>query len=372
MGHFEFFSAHSKSVIKLRDMSEKKRTDFDRVAALSLSAPKIMRSVNLLTTALLFALLAACSDSNRPPVAAITADTAPTTVAPAQNSVPAPRVVLIMKTLTNPFFVEMEQGARKAQKEVPVDLQVKTATQETSIEQQIQLVEREIQSDAKAIVIAPGDSTRLVPVLKKAQDMGIHIVNLDNRLSAEAMAAVAMKPVPFISVNNEEGAYRVAKFLADQVHAPTEVAIIEGIRNANNAQQRKSGAERAFKENPKLRIVASETANWKIDEAYEVAQRIFKTHPDIGVVFCANDMMAIGAMKYLQESGKTSVLVAGFDALEEAKIAIRAGQLSATVDQQAGQQGYLGVMTALQLLQGKPQPLELEIEARLVTAKTLQ
>ena len=115
-----------------------------------------------------------------------------------------------MKTLTNPFFVEMEQGARRAQKEAHVDLQVKTATQETSIEQQIQLVEQEIQSNTKAIVIAPGDSMRLVPVLKKAQDAGIQIVNIDNRLSAQAMTAVAMRPVPFISVNNEKGAYQVA------------------------------------------------------------------------------------------------------------------------------------------------------------------
>ena len=148
-----------------------------------------------------------------------------------------------------------------------------------------------------------------------------------------------MQPVALISVNNEAGAYQSAQFVARQVQQPTQVAIIEGIRSANNAQQRKQGAERAFKENPFLTLVATETANWKIDEAYGVAQQIFKSHPDIGVVFCANDMMAIGVIKYLQEAGKTKVLVASFDALEEAKTAIRAGHLSSTVDQQAAEQG---------------------------------
>ena len=331
-----------------------------------------MRTAGFLTLGALLALLAACSDSSRPPVAAITTQAAPAAAVPAQTSTPAPRVVLIMKTLTNPFFVDMEQGARRAEKEVAVDLRVKTATQETSIEQQIQLVEQEIQAQVQAIVIAPGDSTRLVPVLKKAQDAGIHIVNLDNRLSAEAMAAVGMRPVPFISVNNEEGAYQSTKFVADQVRQPTQVAIIEGIRSANNAQQRKRGAERAFQENPHLQLVASETANWKIDEGYEVAQRLFKAHPQIGVLFCANDMMAIGAIKYLQEAGKTKVLVAGFDALQEAKTAIRLGQLSATVDQQAAQQGYQGVMAALQLLKNESPPLELEVQVRLITAASLR
>ncbi len=328
-----------------------------------------MRIASLLATAALV-LLSACTDTNHAPVAAITTATTPEQAAP--TVAPAPRVTLIMKTLTNPFFIEMEQGARRAQLDSRVDLQVKTATQEASVDQQIRLVEQEIQAKTQAIVIAPGDSTRLVPVLKKAQDAGIHIVNIDNQLSPEVMVGVGMKPVPFISVDNEQGAYRVAQYLAAQVKRPTEAAIIEGIRSANNAQARKRGAERAFHENPQLRLVATETANWKIDEAYELAKRLFKDHPRLGVVFCANDMMAIGVLKHLQETGNTRVLVVGFDALSEAKTAIRAGQLLATVDQQAAQQGYLGVMTAWQLLQGRPQSLALEVDAQLVTAQTLK
>ena len=46
-------------------------------------------------------------------------------------------------------------------------------------------------------------------------------------------------------------------------------------------------------------IVALETAHWKIDEAYDVTKALFSHNPDIGAIFCANDMMAFGAMKYL-------------------------------------------------------------------------
>jgi len=314
--------------------------------------------------------LVSCGDSRPPAVASVT-------TVPVQSKVvgkPASdvRVALIMKTLTNPFFVEMEKGARRAQEESGIDLKVQTATQETSIEQQIQLVEQEIAAKAKAIVIAPGDSARLVPVLKKAQDAGIHVVNIDNRLNAQAMQAVDMKPVPFISVDNEAGAYKAAKFVADKIVKPTEVAILEGIRTADNAQQRRAGAERAFKGNPHLKIVAQETAHWKIDEAYELIQRMFKAHPNIGVVFCANDMMAIGVVKFLQESGKREVLVAGFDALDEAKTAIRAGQLAVTIDQQASEQGYRGVVTALQMLRGEAVPMEVSVDTALVTAQSLK
>ncbi len=311
-----------------------------------------------------------CGDPKNDAVNAVTSNTSATQAPVAAAS--QVRVALIMKTLTNPFFVEMERGARRAQRETPIDLQVKTATQETSIEQQIQLVDNEIKAHSKAIVIAPGDSSRLVPILKRAQDAGIQIVNIDNRLSAAALSAAGMKPVPFISVDNEAGAYQAAAHLASLVKKPTQAAMLEGIRSADNAQQRKLGAERGFRTNPNIKLVASETANWKIDEAYAVTARLFKEYPDIGVLFCANDMMAIGAMKYLQETGRRRVLVAGFDALAEAKTAIRAQQLVVTVDQQAAEQGYLGIKTAMQMLAGQTVPMELQVEAKLVTETSLK
>ncbi|MFA6122091.1 MAG: substrate-binding domain-containing protein [Sideroxydans sp.] len=290
----------------------------------------------------------------------------------ASNQTDRIKVALIMKTLTNPFFVEMEKGARKAQQETGIQLQVLTASQETSIGQQIQLVEKQIEEKVDAIVIAPGDSQRLVPVLKKAQDAGIKIVNIDNSLQPEAVEANHLKPVPFISVDNERAAYLSAKYLADTVTQASEAAIIEGIRSADNANQRLRGAERAFKENPKIKLVAKETANWKIDEAYAVAQRVFAEHPKIKLVFCANDIMAIGVIKFLQETQRQDVRVAGFDALDEAKSAIHQGQMLVTIDQQAAQQGYLGVMTALKLLRNEAVPQQLEVEAKAITAKDLK
>ena len=77
---------------------------------------------------------------------------------------------LVMKTLTNPFFVEMEKGARQAEKDFGINLVVRTGAQETSIEQQITIVRDLIKENVDAIVIAPADSSELIPVLKEAQD----------------------------------------------------------------------------------------------------------------------------------------------------------------------------------------------------------
>jgi ribose transport system substrate-binding protein len=283
------------------------------------------------------------------------------TVAPTQT--PAPtitpsvrRIALVMKTLTNPFFLAMEQGARRAEQELGIQLIVQTAAQETSVEQQIIIIESLIEEKVDAIVIAPGDSQALIPVLKKAQDAGIFIVNIDNQLDPIVSQQKGLLNVPFVSVDNVQGAYLATQVLIKDVSEPTEAVILEGIQTAQNAQDRKNGAVKAFEENKNISVVASETANWKIDEAYTVTKSIFTDHPNVKIVFASNDMMALGVIQYLREAKKTDVLVGGYDAIDEALAAIEDGTLFVTVNQQADLQGYTGIQLAVDLLNGKTLP----------------
>jgi ribose transport system substrate-binding protein len=325
-----------------------------------------MHILRLFSSLVLGLGMAACGQSSGPNVSTVAATTQAASV-PAPSTQPVLHIGLVMKTLTNPFFIEMEKGARRAEKELGIALIVKTAAQETSIEQQIQLVNDLIAAKVDAIVIAPGDSQSLVATLKKAVDAGIKIVNIDNRLDPAALKQAGVGEIPVVSVDNDAGAYKAGKLLADMATAPTQAAILEGIRSADNARQRMEGAKRALTENKQIKLVASETANWKIDEAYTVSKTLFENHPKVKLLFAANDMMAMGAIKYLQESGKTDVKVVGYDALAEAVAEIKKGHLSATVDQQAAEQGYQGVALAIRLIKGETVPLVTLIDTRVVT-----
>jgi ribose transport system substrate-binding protein len=293
------------------------------------------------------------------------------TSAPAQPtgapSSPQYQIALVMKTLTNPFFVEMEKGARQAEKELGIDLIVKTTAQETSVDQQITIVEELIREKVDAILIAPADSVQLIPVIKKAQDAGIIIINIDNQLDPQASEKIGLTGVPFISVDNAQGAYLSAKHISDKADGPSQAAILEGIATAKNAQDREKGALRAFAENKNITVVASETANWKIDEAYNVAAKLFTDYPDIKQVFCANDMMAFGVIQYLKQTGKTDVQVAAYDALAEARPMLLDGSLQATIDQQAALQAYTGMQYAMRALKGEQLPQLTLLDVLLVT-----
>lgn len=294
---------------------------------------------------------------------------------PTSQSTPTVKVktiALVMKTLTNPFFVEMEKGARQAERELGIKLIVKAASQETSVEQQIRIIEELVREKVDAIVVAPGDSFELVPVVQKALAAGIVIINIDNRLDPSYIKELKLNPIPFISVDNEKGAYLAAKYMSDQVKVPAQAVILEGIVDAQNAIDRKNGALRAFKENPNITVVASETAHWKIDEARDVTQKILAKWPGLRLIFCANDMMALGALRALEEANNSNVIVGGFDALEEVKPALKADKLLVTIDQQAARQGYLGVQYALRALKGESLPPETFIDVGVVTKDKLK
>ena len=326
-----------------------------------------MKSLRLVFSVLMIMGLGGCGDSGAPSVSTVAKSPAEASkpVAPAKKW----KVALVMKTLTNPFFVEMEKGARRAEQQLGLELIVRTAAQETSIEQQIQIMDDLVATRVDAIVIAPGDSLRLVPSIKKAAAAGIKIVNIDNRLDPAAIEQAGLAPVPFISVDNEKAAYASAKFIADNAKPGTQAAILEGIRSADNARQRMEGAKRAFSENKSIELVASESANWKIDEGYLVTKQIFAKHPQVKLLFAANDMMALGALKYLEENKRAEVKVAAYDALDEAVAEVEAGRLAVTVNQQAAEQGFQGVTLAVRLLKDERVPQITLIDTRLITAK---
>ena len=91
-----------------------------------------------------------------------------------------PRVALIMKSLANEFFINMAAGAEQHQAQNDsYELVVNGIKNESDLAQQVSLVEQMMATQVDIIVIAPADSKGLLPVVKRAIDRGIVVVNID-------------------------------------------------------------------------------------------------------------------------------------------------------------------------------------------------
>ena len=258
-----------------------------------------------------------------------------------------PQIALLMKTLSNEYFISMQQGAEEAAKQQNVDLIVQVAEKEDSTEQLVGLVENMIAKKVDAIIVTPNDSIAFIPAFQKAEKAGIPIIDLDVRLDAEAAKKAGLK-FNYVGVDNFNGGYLEAKNLAEAIGGKGNVAILEGIPGVDNGEQRKGGALKAFAEYPDIKIVASQTANWETEQALNVTTNILTANPNIKAIFAANDNMAIGAVTAVENAGLAGkVLVSGYDGIPLAIEYVKQGKMQNTIDQLPKKQVAVAIEYAL-------------------------
>ena len=283
-----------------------------------------------------------------------------------------PTVALIIKSLANEFFVNMAAGAEQHQLQHTdqYELIVNGLKDESDLTQQVALVEQMMARGVDIIVIAPADSKALVPVLKRAMQSGIVVVNIDNKLDA-AVLADADIAVPFVGPDNREGARIAGEYLAIKLSPGDQVAIIGGIVTAFNAQQRQAGFEDAMFA-AGIEVVGVLAANWEQGQASTIAAALISENPDLKGLLCSNDNMAIGAIAAVRLAGKSEdIHVVGFDNISAARELLINEELLATVDQHGDQLAIYGIEYALQVLRDGTVPEDRKTDVRLITAQDL-
>ncbi|AXK65441.1 sugar ABC transporter substrate-binding protein [Burkholderia anthina] len=267
------------------------------------------------------------------------------------QSAAKPKVALVMKSLANEFFLTMENGAKEYQKHnaSQFDLITNGIKDETDTANQIRIVEQMIVSKVDAIVLAPADSKALVPVVKKAVDAGIIVVNIDNRLDPDVLKSKNLN-VPFVGPDNRKGARKIGDYLAKRLKAGDQVGIVEGVSTTTNAQQRTAGFQDAMKAGG-MKVVSVQSGEWEIDKGNAVASAMLNEYPNLRALLCGNDNMAIGAVSAVRAAGKQGkVFVVGYDNINAIKPMLKDGRVLATADQYAAKQAVFGIDTALKAI----------------------
>jgi ribose transport system substrate-binding protein len=283
-----------------------------------------------------------------------------------------PRVALVMKSLANEFFKTMQDGAEAHQKAHGGDYELISTgiKNETDVAEQISLVEQMAAQHVNAIVIAPADSKALVPACQKAAAAGIVVINIDNKLDADALKDKGAT-IPFVGPNNNKGARLAGDYLAKKLSKGDDVAIIDGQPGAFNATQRHDGFASAMAD-AGINVVTSQSAQWETDKATPLVSSIINAHPEIKAILCANDSMCLGAHTALKDAGKLGqVQLVGFDSIAAVQELVKKGDVLCTVDQHADQIAVNGIEYALEVLKTHARPTDKETPVDLVTAETL-
>jgi ribose transport system substrate-binding protein len=280
----------------------------------------------------------------------------------------APRVAFVMKTLNHPFFLDMQRGAQDAAAAAGVDLVVQAAEREIDVEKQVQIIENLLQTGIRALIVTPSGSREIATAIAKANRANVPVVVVDTRVDPKAAADNNLKLESFIGSDNFEGGKIAGEYLAKITGGKAQVAVLEGIPGHETGDSRLRGFREALAAHPGMKIVASQPANWERDQGFTVFQNMLQAHPDTDALFAASDLMALGALEAIAAAGKSGrIRVVGFDALEDARKAIDAGRMEASVAQSPRDMGRIAVESAAKLLRGETIPADQKVPIALVT-----
>ena len=289
-----------------------------------------------------------------------------------KSAVGGPTVALIMKTLNNPFFIEMQKGAEEAAERLSVNLIVQAAEREVDVEKQMQIIENLIQRKVDVICVSPSGSKEIVPAIVKANKANIPVIIVDTRVDAEALQEAGARIAAFIGSDNVEGGRIAGEYIVKKLGGQGKVAVLEGIPGHETGDARLKGFHQAVDHESGIEIVVSQTANWERDQGFNVFQNILQSNPEVQALFACNDMMALGAIEAIAAARKTGeIIVVGFDAVEDARESIQKGEMEGSIAQYPSAMGKLAVETAVDIINSQTVSEFISTKIELITKEKL-
>ncbi len=168
----------------------------------------------------------------------------------------AAEYAVVLKTLSNPFWVDMKKGIEDEAKTLGVSVDIFASPSEGDFQSQLQLFEDLSNKNYKGIAFAPLSSVNLVMPVARAWKKGIYLVNLDEKIDMDNLKKAGGNVEAFVTTDNVAVGAKGASFIIDKLGAEGgEVAIIEGKAGNASGEARRNGATEAFKKAPKLPVV---------------------------------------------------------------------------------------------------------------------
>ena len=212
---------------------------------------------------------------------------------------------VLVPDIANPFFGGLVHAAEAAAAARGYTVVFSTAELDPALETRAVEVLQDKRIDALLYLGGTDSDNRALRSLAKT---GTPIVALDEALPTIPRGA------SLVTVDNEEGGRLAAQHLLGIGH--TELGVVTGPRGLPTARDRLEGfAKAAASDRPHRRRIRYADA-YTLDGGRAAALDLLEREPEITALFCANDLMALGAIDAARSLGRNvprDLSVVGFD-----------------------------------------------------------
>jgi ribose transport system substrate-binding protein len=200
--------------------------------------------------------------------------------------------------------------------------------------EQVERMKALIAAKVDAIFIAPHDETVLAPHVVAARRACIPTFVVDRAVDSE-IAIPGVDYVSYLGSDFEKEGKMAAEWLIDNVPGDLEVIELGGTIGSSPGVLRRQGFDKRVESESRIKIVASESADFNEDKAYAATLRLMEEHPTANVIYSHNDAMSFGVVTALEELGKTpgeDVTIISVDGTAKATQYIIDGKIAAVVE----------------------------------------
>jgi galactofuranose transport system substrate-binding protein len=230
----------------------------------------------------------------------------------------------------NPFRAAETTSVKAAAKTAGVARLLYTNANDDQAKQ-VADIESMISQGAKAIIVAPLNATGLQPALEQAASKNIPVVTIDR--------ATAGTPCRDFITNIGSNFYvqgqRAADAMAEATGGNAKIVEIQGAYGNSVETERTQGFADGLKKHSGLTLLAAQTGNWSATDSQRVMEQMLLAHPDANALYSHADVMTLGAMRAIQQSGKQpgrDIKIVSIDGTKALVQAIAAGHAQADVE----------------------------------------
>ena len=270
------------------------------------------------------------------------------------------RLVNSMREIAQPYHANLDKGGRWFASWAGIKNYVLQLNQGDS-DKQISLMRLLLTSDARCTVfnVEPNADLVIKPMVDAANRSGAWIVT--HWAHNEGLHPFDANDhwIAHIAVDSLAAGVAISSSLVEAMGHTGGIVALQGRLDTDPAQKRFGGLQRVLGNEPTIKLLDQQTANWDRTASFPIMQTwLTKYGKEIRGVWAANDDMALGALQALRAEGLAGKIpVVGVDGIPEAIAAIEKGEMLATVSSDAYYQGSIGLAMGTCVLTGQvPMP----------------
>jgi ribose transport system substrate-binding protein len=191
------------------------------------------------------------------------------------------------------------EAKKELEKKYP-DLKITIKTAANAGEQANQLQDLTTVTKINALVVFPFESAALTKPVEQVKAKGIYVTVVDRGLTDPAAQDA------YVAGDNTAFGRIPAEFIAKQLNGKGDIVALRGIATTLDTE-RMDAFNAVMKSHPDIKLLDAKYANWNRDDAFKVMQDFLTRFKHIDAVWAADDDMAVGVLKAIDQAKRTDI-----------------------------------------------------------------